>query len=234
MWKREKKVEEKTVRKETSLLKELCGDDTELYDVLRSLLYANPVAAVSKEKLEVLIKAAEKSSRDESYEKAKWKYRQALDKAIFEASQHPNEKSRYIGIIQDITAKAGSYALLNKRAEDVIRIASTYYGERLEELGASERREMRRQVRDDAEREEKRTEYKEEESREARRQERKGMGRRERKEAEQEDEKKAKKARDERAKRRQDRARAEREEKRTEDKEEESREARRRKLVKTR
>lgn len=171
MWKKEKKVKEKEEKKETSLLKALCGDDAELYDVLGRMLYANPVAAIPKEKLETLIKEAEKSIKNESHEKARQKYRHVVDKAIFEATQHPNERSRYIKIIQDLASKTGDYTFMSKRIEDVMRIASRYYSERLEELRAHDRRAGRRQERAEAETEEKRTEDKEEQKRKARRQE---------------------------------------------------------------
>jgi hypothetical protein len=45
----------KKEEKQESLLKELCGDDAKLYDVLGSLLYINPIAAISRTDLEILI-----------------------------------------------------------------------------------------------------------------------------------------------------------------------------------
>ncbi|MDH5687117.1 MAG: hypothetical protein OEZ48_04570, partial [Candidatus Bathyarchaeota archaeon] len=105
MWKRRRKVEEKKVKKEESLLKELCRDDSELYDVLASLLYLDPIAAISRTDLEILIEETEKSVKDLGYEMARLKYRQVMDKALFEASQNPEERSRYIKVIKDLVSK---------------------------------------------------------------------------------------------------------------------------------
>jgi hypothetical protein len=93
-----------------------------------------------------------------------------LDKAIFEASQHGEEKDRYIKVIQDISAKAsqatgkvkektektgpkeyvasleqriGHYKLLSERTEDVVNVASLYYNEKMDKLGEEVRREQR-------------------------------------------------------------------------------------------
>ena len=50
MWrkKKEKKQEKKKEKKEQSLLKELCGDDVDLYDFLSGYLYMNPLSVISK------------------------------------------------------------------------------------------------------------------------------------------------------------------------------------------
>jgi len=81
MWKKkeEKKEEEK---KEESLLKELCGDDAKLYDVLSYYMYERPLEAISKKDLDILPEEAEKSGN----------FRAAVDKAIFEAAQNPGER----------------------------------------------------------------------------------------------------------------------------------------------
>jgi hypothetical protein len=194
MW---KKKEEKKEEKETDLLKELCGNDTKLYDLLSQSMYLDPKAAISKTDLKILVEEAEKSVGDEDYREAMQKYRTALDKAIFEATQNPGEMGGYIKVIQDLASKTAKvtekakekgekeayaspslegrikhYEFLSERIEDVIRIASLFYNERLEELGAIEGREARRAERIEAEREENRIEEREKETREARRKER--------------------------------------------------------------
>ena len=178
MWRRRRKVEEKTSatpeKKEESLLKELCRDDSELYDVLASLLYLNPIAAISKTDLEILIEETEKSVKDLTYEMARLKYRQVVDKALFEASQNPEERSRYVKVIKDLVSKIVSatekerekvekngltdraaslerrirnFRFISERIEDVINVASHFYNERLVMLGEKGRREERREER---------------------------------------------------------------------------------------
>jgi len=181
MWKRRRKVEEKKVKKEESLLKELCRDDSELYDVLASLLYLDPIAAISRTDLEILIEETEKSVKDLSYEMARLKYRQVMDKALFEASQNPEERSRYIKVIKDLVSKIVSatekakekvekngltdkaaslerrihnFIFISERIEDVINVASHFYNERLVILGEKGRREERREERREMGREE--------------------------------------------------------------------------------
>jgi len=181
MWKRRRKVEEKVREKEESLLEELCGDDSALYDVLGSLLYIDPIAAISRTDLEVLIEETEKSVKDLSYELPGSKYREVVDKAIFEASQNPEERSRYIEVIKDLvskivgamekakekaeknglTGKAASlerrihnFRFIGERVEDVIDVASRFYNERLVILGEKGRREERREERREMGREE--------------------------------------------------------------------------------
>jgi len=152
--------------KEEDLLKEQCGDDAELYAFLCHTLYVDPTQAISKTDLATLIKEAEESVRDENFGDALRKYQQAVSKAIFEATQEPGKKGEYIGFIHDLVPKTveviekvkekaekdglaerasylekeiGNYEYLSKRAEDVIRVASIYYQERLEELGEMEK-----------------------------------------------------------------------------------------------
>jgi hypothetical protein len=246
MWKRK---EEKKEEKEEDLLKELCGNDTKLYDLLSQSMYLDPKAAIPKEDLEILIEEAEKSIKDENYGDAMQKYRTVVDKAIFEATQNPGEMGRYINVIQDLASKTAKvtekakekgekegyafpflegiikrYEFMSERIEDVIRIASLFYNERLEELGAIEGREARRGERKEAEREEEREEKEAKERREARRKE---MGRGERKEAEREDTGIEKKEKERGEARRKEGIEAEREENRIEEREKERREARR-------
>lgn len=240
--------------KEEYLVKKLCGDDSGLYDVLGSCLYLDPTAAISKKDLDTLIEEAERSIKDENYREARQKYVRALDKAIFEATQHPEEKSRYIKVIQDLAPKTvkvtekvkeilekeGStdyassleriikkYKVLNERIEDVIKVASLFYNERLEELGAKERRETRREERRDAEWKEEVEEREAKEKRETRRKEIKKMGKEERKEAEREDKEEEKKEGERREARGKEGTEAEKEEKRMEEGEKERREAKR-------
>jgi hypothetical protein len=172
VWKKKEKKEEKKEEKEEDLLKEPCGDDAKLYDLLCSSLYLDPIAAIPKTDLESLIEEAEKSIKDKNYEEAMQKYKTAVDKAIFEATQNPGERSRYIKVTQDLASKTAkvtekvkekgekegltdyaarlgrtieNYEFISERIEDVIKIASLFYNERLEELGAKERREARKE-----------------------------------------------------------------------------------------
>ncbi len=252
MW---KKKEEKKEEKEENWLKELCGDDAKLYDLLSPSMYLDPIAAISKTDLKILAEEAEKSVKEEDYEKAMQKCRTAVDKAIFEATQHPGEKGRYVKAIQDLaskTAKVGEkakekgekegfvspslegrikrYEFMSERVEDVIKIASLFYNERLEELGANGRREARRQERRDAAGKEEMEDRKATERREARGEERKQMGSGERREAEKRDKGEEKKERERREARGEERKEAEREEKRTGEEEKGKREAKRKEL----
>jgi hypothetical protein len=245
-----KKKEEKNEEREENLLKELCGDDAILYDFLSRRLYFDPISAIPNVDLESLIEEAEKSIEDENYHKVIQKYRTALDKALFEATQNPGERARYIEVIKDLASSAAKvrekvedkgekesfassslegrikyYEFMIERIEDVIKIASLFYNERLEVLGAVERRVARRKEREKTEMGEQRAERKAKEDREARRRE---MGRRERREAEEEDKREEKKVEERRKARREEAIEAEREENRIDEKERERREARRR------
>ena len=188
MW---KKKEEKKEEKEVSLLKELCGDDAKLYDFLSRYLYLDPLAAISKKDLDILTEEAEKSGN----------FRPAVDKAIFEASQNPGERERYIKVIQNLASKTihateqekekvekegltdqaaslgrriENQKFMSERAEDIINVASKFYNEKLVELGENVRREAREQERRKAEGEEMRTGKQEKAGREARKKERGG------------------------------------------------------------
>jgi hypothetical protein len=244
-------------KKGEHLLKELCGDDAELCGVLESYLYLDPVAAIPKKNLKILIEEAEKSVKDEDYREARRRYRQAMDKAIFEATQNPGERSRYVEVIQDLASKTvkvtkkvkdimekeGSadhassleghirkYEFMSERIEDVIRIASLFYNERLEELGAGKRREERREERRHVQWKEEKEAREATARREARKIERKKMGTEERREAEREDKAEEKKEEERREARRKEDTEAETEEKRMEKEEEERREAKRKEL----
>jgi hypothetical protein len=172
MWKRRRKEKEEKEAKEESLLKELCGDDAKLYDVLAHNLYLDPIAAISKKDLEILIEEAEKSIKDRNYEEATWKHKLVVDKAIFEAAQNSGERGRYIKVIQDLVSKAvhanekaketvekegrmdratsiersiENYKFMSERIEDVTNVASQFYSERLVMLGEKGRRGVRRE-----------------------------------------------------------------------------------------
>jgi hypothetical protein len=188
MW---KKKEEKKEEKEESLLKELCGDDAKLYDFLSNYLYLNPLAAISKKDLDILTEEAEKSGN----------FGPAVDKAIFEATQNPGERERYIKVIQNLASKTihateqekekvekegltdraaslgrriENQKFMSERAEDIINVASKFYNEKLMELGENVRREARGEERRGTEREERRKEEPEKAGREARKKERRG------------------------------------------------------------
>jgi len=204
---------QKKEEKEEDLLKELCGDDAKLYDFLARTLYLDPIAAISQRDLELLIEEAETSFKDVNYN-AILKYRAVLDKAIFEATQNPEKRGRYIKVIQDLTSKRAHatekekekaekkgltdhvaslekriehYKFVSERIDDVVNVAAHFYNEKLAMLGDVERRKARRekiQAMKTEEREEARGEV---EKREARRKARKEMGREERREAEKEE-----------------------------------------------
>jgi len=158
--------------KKEDLLKEQCGEDAEFYAFLCHVLYVDPTTAISKKDLVTLIDEAEESVKDENYGDALRKYQQAVSKAIFEAAQKPGEKGRCIKVIQDLVPRTveviekvkekaekdglaeragylekeiGNYEFLSKRIEDVIRVASLYYNERLEELRETEERAAKRE-----------------------------------------------------------------------------------------
>jgi len=158
-------------KKEESWLQKLCRGDVKLYDVLAGSLPLDPMAAISKEDLGILIEQAEKSVKDENYEAAVSRYRVIVDKAIFEATQHQEEKDRYIKIIQDLLLKRAQATerakekaekegrtdrvaslvkriedgkFVSERIEDVLDVASHYYNERLQVMGEKKKGEERR------------------------------------------------------------------------------------------
>jgi hypothetical protein len=237
MW---RKKEEK---KEENLLKELCGDDVKLYDFLSNYLFLDPLAGVSQKGLDSLIEEGEKNGD----------FRPAVDKAIFEGSQNPRERERYIKVIQNLALKTihateqekekvekegltDRVAFLGRRIEnqkfmsertgDILSVASKFYNERLLELGEIERREERKEKREKAEAEEWRTAEMEKVGREVRKKERRGMGREERREAEKQDKREELAAEEKKEARAKKREKAEREEQRIEEMEKAGREVR--------
>jgi hypothetical protein len=177
-----------------------------------------------------------------------------VDKAIFEATQNPEERSRYKKVIKDLASKIvgatekekeklekngltdkaislerriKNYEFVMERIEDVINVASHFYNERLNMLAETERRGDRREAIRAMEREERREEKKSLERREERREEIRSMRGEERREAETEEKRIEKIEEERREARRKERREAETEEKRIEKIEEERREARR-------
>ncbi|UCC27812.1 MAG: hypothetical protein JSW29_07090 [Candidatus Bathyarchaeota archaeon] len=214
MWRRKRKIEEKRKETEDSLLKELCRDDARLYDVLSGMLYLDPIAALPRENLKLLIEEAEISIKDEDYDEAAQKYRRVVDKAIFEATQNPEERGRYLKDIQDLASKtihatekaketAGKkglidraashekniehYKFVSRRVDDVVNVASHFYNEKLAVLGDEERRKTRREKIRALETDATTEVKREAERREVRREARKEMGREARREAEKEE-----------------------------------------------
>ena len=211
MWwkKKEAKKEEKGVviepKKEESLLKELCGDDVKLCNLLGNYLVLDPLAGISKKDLDTLTEEAEKSGD----------FRSALDKAIFEASQNRGERERYIRVIQDLALKTihateqdkekmekegladravslgrriEDQKFIGERTDDIIKIASEFYNEKLVELAEGEGREVRGKEKQRVEGEEQRIEKLEEAERDTRKKERGKMGKEEKREAEKQEE----------------------------------------------
>jgi hypothetical protein len=235
--------EKKQEKKEKNLLKELCGDDAKLHYFLSSYLYLNPLAAISEKDLDILTGEAEKSGN----------FRPALDKAIFEGTQNPGERERYIKVIQNLALKAihameqekekvekegltdqAAYLgrriedqeFMSERTEDIINVASKFYSEQLIELGEDAGREARAEARKEAEREEGRIVELERAEREARKEERGKMGREEKREAEKQDKREELAAEERKEARAEERREAEREEMRIEEQEKTGREAR--------
>jgi hypothetical protein len=205
---------QKKEEKEEDLLKELCAGDAKLLAVLERMLPLDPIAAISPKDLELLLEEAETSIKDGNYEEAIRKYRVAVDKAIFEATQNPEERGRYIKVIQDLASKTihatekakekaekkgltdhaaslekniEQYKFVNKRIGDVVNVAAHFYNEKLAMLGDVERRDARREEILAMGWEATREAKGEAERREVRREARKEMGREERREAEKEE-----------------------------------------------
>jgi hypothetical protein len=241
MWR--KKKEEKKEEKEESLLKELCADDAKLYDFLSNYLYFNPLAAISKKDLDILTEEAGKSGN----------FRPAVDKAIFEGTQNPGERERYIKVIQNLALKAihameqekekvekegltdqaaslgrriENHKFMSERTEDIINVASKFYNEKLVELGEEAGREARRKERQRAKNGESRTVELERVRREARKKETGKMGREERREAEKQDKREELAAEERKEARAEEGREAEREERRIGELEKAEREAR--------
>ena len=205
---------QKKEEKEEDLLKELCAGDAKLLAVLGRMLPLDPIAAISPKDLELLLEEAETSIKDGNYEEAIRKYRVVVGKAIFEATQNPEERGRYIKVIQDLASKTihatekvkekeekkgltdhaaifekniEHYRFVSKRIDDVVNVAAHFYNEKLATLGDSKRRETRREKMRIMEWDARREARGEAKRRETRRETRKEMGREERQEAEKEE-----------------------------------------------
>jgi hypothetical protein len=253
MWwkKKDKKKEEEkgveTEEKEESLLQELCGDDTTLYDFTCNNLYENPLTAISPKDLASLIDEAEKSGN----------FTPAIDKAIFEGSQNLEEREKYIKVIQDLASKSiqsteqekekaekagltdrvaflekriGNQKLMSERAEDIINVATKFYNEKLVELGEESRREARIKERKIAESDEWRAGQLEDAARQTRKKEISKMSGEEKREAERQYKKEELASEEKKAVREEEKMAAEKEEGRLEQQEKAEREARRKDL----
>jgi len=195
-WKKKATKEgvEKPAAGEEGILERVCGGDKEVYGFTRGYLCMNPLASVSPKPLDELMKEAAESGD----------YRPPLDKAIFEASQKPEQRQNYEAIVKDIAAKTITSTeqeiakaekqglidranFLRKRIEDqktlqsktgdIIDTATRYYHERVIELNEDKRKAERIAHLQEIEGERWSEELAEHD-------ERKGMGRAERKQAE--------------------------------------------------
>ncbi len=247
MWK--KKVTIKEEKKELSLLEELCGGDAELHDCLSGYLFVNPLAGISKKDIDTLTGEGEKSGD----------FRPAMDKAIFEGSQNPGEREKYIKVIQNLALKTihateqkieqaekegltnqaaslkgviKKQQFLSERAGNVLNIASRYYNEELVEQGEKGRKLERAAKRSSAEAEEWIKSQAENERREAAKKERKGMGKEARVEAEKQEKKDELAAEERKEARALERKEAEKEEEIIDERENEEREARKKDRMK--
>jgi hypothetical protein len=247
MWwkkKEKKKEEQKVEEKKESLLKELCGDDAKLYAFLSHYLYENPLTAISKKDLDILTEEAEKSGD----------FSPAVDKAIFEGAQNPGERERYIKVIQDLALKtiqateqekekaekAGltdraadlerrieKQKVMSESTEDILKVASIFYKEKLLELGEDTRREEREKERKRAESDKWRADELEEVEREARKKEIRKMSGEEKREAEKQYKREELAAAERKEARTEEKIEAQREERKMKEQEEAEREARR-------
>jgi hypothetical protein len=205
--------------KEEDLLKELCAGDAQLHAVLGSILYLDPVAATrahASKNLELLLEEAETNIKEGNLEAAIRKYRECVERTIFEAAQNPEERGRYIKAIQSLlskniratekareqaekkglTERAASfgkdierYEFMRKRIDDVTNVAAHFYNEKLAMSADVQRREARQEEIRSLQTEATREARGEGARREARREARKKMGREARREAEKEEKK---------------------------------------------
>ena len=244
-WKKKKRKKEEPIeeREEEGLLKELCGDDVKLYTFLSNYLLLDPLSGLSNKDLDILTEDAVKSGD----------FRPAIDKAIFEATQNPEERERYIKVIQNLASKTihateqekekaekegltdradslkkriENQKFISERTEDIINIASKFYNERLLSLGEDERRAARVLERQRIDSEEWMLEEQEKAKREARKKEKGMMGKEERREAEEQDKREELAAEERKAARAEEMREAEREERKIEEREKADQEAR--------
>ena len=245
-WKKKapKKEEPVEIKKEEDLLKELCGDNTQLYGVLSKHLVVNPLTSISEKDLDVLIGEAVTIVD----------FARAMDKVIFETTQNPEERERYTKAIQNLTTKTihaieqekekaekdgltdranslekmiEDYKFISERTEDIVSVASKFYYERLLELGQDERRAARELERQRVYGEDWSLREQERADREARKKEKKVLGKEERRTAEEQEKREEKEAEERKAARVREREEAEAEEQRIKMQEEMERQARR-------
>ena len=246
MWwkKKAQKIEEPVEdKKEEDLLKELCGDSTQLYGVLSKHLVVNPLTSISEKDIDILIEEAE-TIMDLA---------RAMDKVIFETTQNPEESERYTKAIQNLTSKTihtieqekektekdgltdrvnslekmiEDYKFISERTEDIINVASEFYHEKLLELGQDERRAARTLERQRISGEAWSLREQEKADREARKKELKMMGKEERRAAEEQDKREEQAEEERKATRAEEKLEAEREESRIAEREKADREAR--------
>jgi hypothetical protein len=246
MWwkKKDKQKEVIEEKKEENMLLELCGDDAELYDFLGKYLVINPLSGISEKDIETLTEEAEKSGN----------FGPAVDRVIFEAIKNPEEREKYIKIIQGLASKTihaterlkeeaekegltdqvaslgrkiEDQKFMSERTEDILNVASVFYSEKLLELGEDQRREERGKEREMAEGAEWRMGEQEKRDREARKKEMKKMSKEERREAEQQDKREELAAEGRKAARAEEKMKAESEEREIREQEKRDREARR-------
>jgi hypothetical protein len=247
MWwkkKEQKKKEPVEVKKEEDLLKELCGDNTQLYDVLSKHLVVNPLTSVSEKDIDILIEEAETIVD----------FARAMDKVIFESTQNPEERERYTKSIQNLASKTihginqekekaekdgltdranslekmiEDYKFISERTEDIISVASELYYEKLLELGQDERRATRALERQRIYGEEWSLREQEKANREARKKEIKMMGKEERRAAEEQEKIEEQTAEERKVARSREKEEADAEERRIINQEETERQARR-------
>ena len=249
-WKKkgEKKEEHKEEKKDVSLLEEVCRDDTELRDCLSSYLFLNPIGAISKKDIDTLMEEGEKSGD----------FRPAVDKAIFEGSQSPAEREKYIKVIQNLARKTidmtekeirkveneglndraaslrkviKNQEFMNARAGDILNTASKFYNETLIEQEEKAGKEERAVKRTTAQAEEWRAEQDEKKRREAAKKELREMGRQERADAEKQETKEEVAAQERQEARKRERIEAEKEEGVIDEREKEEREARKKERI---
>jgi len=236
-------IEPEDEGRQQTLLEEICGADKPLGAVLRWYLYHKPLEAISKKDLDTLIGEAEESGD----------FRLAIDKAIFEGSQSPGERERYVEVLRNLALRAvqaaetvrdgqekqaltagtsslgdriADYRFMSERTADVLAVASVYYGERLLESEESAGREARQSEWKQSNTEERVAGKREEEERAAKRRERRKLGRGERRAAKRQAKMDEVAARGRRAAREAKRSEAEAEERAIERMEETARDAR--------
>ena len=161
-WKERQAKHQERQEKEISLLQQWCQGDSKLYDWVSKTLYLEPVGGIFDQSIDVLT-AEGIASGD---------FRPAIDKALFESSQKPAEKEKYVKIIRDLVSRAiveterelktGEHdsehtdflkkrienrKYLGEKVEAILDVATKFYKERLEDMA---RREQFRKDKEEA------------------------------------------------------------------------------------